>query len=342
MPQNVRFRKQTSINVSTATLGTKVVQQLGRGMIYREIILRLQGTVTTGAVAESALSRGDEWSLIERIDLVVNGTDIIRSLSGVQLYALNRLMFGANKRNSPLLGDNTTTGAITVDSTLSLPLWMPLSAKPMDTALDSSKLSDLRLEITFASNTGLTGAAATIGSMSLEISSLESFGIDGKFSDCRMYSLQSVYSAANPQAQVTLPVTALYRGFIINAAAGATAASADAPTAVSNVKLISGTTVFRDIATRVMKDWQTQRINFQRQLVQKTAGAAIPLGFASPCRSSKFDDDAWYYFELANDGYLTEGIDSVGYSELYLELNVASACTVTVIPIQIFPPRRAA
>lgn len=342
MGQQVRYRKQQSLTINT--FGQKLVAQLGRGMQYRELILRLSGSFTYAAAGNNVgttLGRGDEWSAIARIDIVANGADVIRSISGTQLKWINRLMYGTLPRLSTALGDNTIISP-TFDSTLTIPFWMFQSIRPVDTLLDSSKLADLRIEVTVNTSANINNAnGPTVIAATLDVFSLESFGLQGDFSDTRIYTIQDTVAAANTARQILLPVTALYRGFFINVANGASETATDQPNLLTNVKIQSGTQVFRDIAGRVLKDWQRQRVGFPQELVQTTAAAAAVNGNKlAASKSTLVDEDAWYWLDLCQDGYLTEGIDTVGYSELVMELNLSGAATVTVLPVQVFPIRK--
>ena len=342
MPQQIRRRRQGSINVTS--FGNKFVQPLGRGMIYRELALRWVGALTFGAAANNAAAnfvRGDEWGCIARIDVIANGTDVIRSFTGSQLAMINRLVYGNHGRTAPQIGDGATA-APAFDSTLILPFWQFLAVKPMDTALDSSKLSDLRLEITMEPAANITTTPPTAINANLHIVSMESFGIEGVFSDCKIYPLQQVVGGANANVQVQLPVTALYRGFFINCAAGAGQNSSDQDS-INNVQLVSGTTIFADVPWAVLRDWQRQRTNLpDREQIQNVAATApITGGFLNNFKSARMIEDAWTFLDLVPDGYLSEGVDSVGFSELFLNFDVAAACTLTVLPTQVFPVRGA-
>ena len=217
MAQQVRFRRQASMTINAQ--GTKFIQQLGRGMLYRELVLSLSGTITYAAGASNAVAttaRGDEWSILSSIQVIANGTDVIRSFSGLQLRWLNKWLYNSVPRGSATWGDGTTA-APTVNSTMLIPFWQPLSVKPMDTVFDSSAVSDFRLEITTGAFTSVTtGTAPTAFALTLDIGSNESFGVSGEFSDCRIYPLSVVYAGANATAQIQLPVGPLYRGFVIN------------------------------------------------------------------------------------------------------------------------------
>lgn len=357
MAQSTRTRRQGSLNI--AAFSQKIIQPLGKGMLLRELILRLSGSFTqiAGNNVAATLNRGDEWGLLERIDVVVNGSDVIRTFSGPFLRMLNRFWYGQTARYSPFLGAGGADPQF--DSVLIIPFWMPLSVKPIDTALDTSKLSDFRLEVTIAAAATVNTAVPTAVAATLDIYSYESFGLDGDFTDMRIYPIQQVLQGANANQQVQLPVGPLYRGFIINYAASSLVTGADIPayqvgtnaqlltaTGITNVQLISGTTIFRDMNSRVLMDWQRQRLNFGREMTPNAAQTGVlntiqPI-FQDITRSALADEEAWMFMDLCQDGYLGEGIDSIGFSELYLNLNIAAAGTLTVFPMALYPVRNRA
>ncbi len=345
MPQEIRIRRQKTLTINT--FGQKLVEQLGKGMLVRELMLRLQGSLTYAAGANnvgSTLGRGDEWSIIQRIDFVANGTDIIRSFSGTQLRTIQRLFWGTVPRPSLTLGDGATA-APTFDSTCIVPFWMFLASRPMDTVLDTSKLNDWRIEVTVDSSANInTANGPTAVAATLDVCSYESFGVQGDFTQTRYSNIVQASPGANSAFQVLLPVSAMYRGFVINAANGSANDSTDLPSAITNVQLKSGTTIFRDIPWRVLTDWQRQRLGWGRDLTQLTAGAQnlanANAAFLRMAKSSLHDEDAWAFFDLVQDGFLGEGVDTLGFSELILEFNLSAASTITVIPIQMFPVRK--
>lgn len=366
MPQQVRTRKQGTLNINA--FSTKFVQNLGRGYIYRELMLRFVGTMTWAAAASNAaatMGRGDEWAAISKIEVIANGTDVIRSFSGPVLRMLNRNIWNNTPRVSIQMGDGATANPF-FDSTLIIPFWQPLSAKPMDTALDSRQVSDLRLEVTTDANTAVnTAAANTAIAASIVVCSLESFGIKGTFSDFRIYQMTQAVPGTNPALQIVLPVNTLYRGFLVNYAASALATGADIPptfsaagattAGIDNIQLASGNNIFRDLPNRVIQDWQRGRMGWIRPLAPGAANASLPsstadggagtttsaMPYANCMKSENLDEDAWTWLDLVHDGYLGEGIDSAGYSELNMFLNVVGAGFLTIIPFAIYPIRGA-
>ena len=88
MGQQVRRRKQGNVQFQA---NNKESISLSRGMIYREIYLKLRGAPTlTGANNTQAKTLvGDEWGVVKRIDLIANNTDVLRSMTGNQLWWIN-------------------------------------------------------------------------------------------------------------------------------------------------------------------------------------------------------------------------------------------------------------
>jgi hypothetical protein len=59
-------------------------------------------------------------------------------------------------------------------------------------------------------------------------------------------------------------------------------------------------------------------------------------------RSDSSNQAGWYFVDLVTDGYLSDAIDTLGFSEFYLELDVAVGAGTTkidILPIQITPVR---
>lgn len=348
MPQELRFRNQVTLDISGSTTSSrKVTERLGRGFLLRELALRLSGSFTYAAAGNNVantLNRGDEWGALADIRIVANGSDPIRQFSGHNLRQLNRLWYGSFPRMSATLADGTTA-APTFDSTLIVPFWQPNSSYPMDTILDTRQLGDLRIEVLTATQSDINSAnGPTAISANVEVNSMESFGVDVKGTDWNVYPLVVTPTGANSRYEVEIPVTAMYRGFLINTANGAGPTAADLPNAITNVKLKSGTTVFFDVPWRTWQDWTRQRRGISRELIQTTAGAAAVGGGANGmhlngARNTNLNEDAWFFLDLVQDGYMREALDSLGFSELKLEFNVAAACTITIFPQQMFPLR---
>lgn len=333
MGQQVRRRKQGNVQYQA---NSKESLSLSRGMIYREIYLKLRGSVTpvNAAGNSQALTlTGDEWAAVKRIDLIANNTDVLRSISGNQLWWLNYFMYGVPPDITPGLGDDTLT-EVPFASHLILPLWMPRSLRPMDTALDARELSDLKIEITWGSEVDIQAAATGWGvDPVLEVHSLESFGAKGPFSQWRVYAIEKEIAATAAQFQVQLPVGPMYRGFLMNF----TDAGKDANDILNNMKIISGTTVFADVPALMLNELDRLRMSVSR--FWDNGGEA----YDALRRGDTYNSlEGWYFYDHVTDGYLSESIDTLGFSEFELELDVTVGAGTTkafILPLQIVPVR---
>lgn len=321
MAQQVRKRFQKTVRFSS---NNKQTEQLSRGMIYRELAVRLQHapTLTIANNTAAKLKRGGEWAVVKRIDIVANNTDVIRSISGSELWWLNTFLFGSAPQESiALASDNPAC-----DSILRIPFWQPRSIRPIDTALDARELSDLKIDVTWGTYTDVNGdATAWTTEPTLEVSSIESFGVRGPFSQWRFFGIEKEITATNPSFQVDLPVGPMYRGFMI-----VTIDADDMQSDIlNNFKWISGTTVFADMKEKNLREEYIARNGIDRGIV----------------RTGDFDGDNFdgvYMYDHVTDGYLSEAIDTLGFSEIKLELDVtvgSGTTKVIIYPQQIIPVR---
>lgn len=325
MPQQVRTRPQA--RSITYSAGNAISESLSRGMVYREIRLRLTGQLTCSIANNTAANtkRGDEWAVVQRIELVANGTEVLRSIDGNMLWWWNYFYYGRAPKVTAALGDGTTANP-SFDSVLILPLWMLRGVRPMDTALDSRELSSLELRITWGSHTSINASATGFTTdPQIKMSSLESFNIKGPFSQMRVSKIEKEVTASNDKLQIQLPVGKMYRGFFINTLD----ADADDSAVLNKLKLISGTTVFADEEAEVLSQAFKLRNN---------------LGDGAARRGNDNSVDGWYVYDHVTDGFLSEAIDTLGFSEMLIEADVtigAGTTKLVVYPIEIIPVRGA-
>lgn len=329
MPQQIRRRKQTTVEYSS---NNKIDKSLSRGMIYRELHLRLtcQPTLTAGNNVYANILGGDEWAVVKRIQIIANGTDVIKSISGRTLKWLNFMWHAHTPRNSVALGAGGANPSCA--SSLILPFWMPRSIRPMDTALDSRQLSDLKIEITWGTYTDIAASAsAWTTEPSMEVYSLECFGVNGPFATWRLFEIEKEITATNSQFQVQLPVGPVYRGFYMRT----TDAAADANDILNNFKWKSGTTIFADQSAAVLFEDSMMSMSLHQDF-SGTAYTDQMIGDAN-------DLTGQYFYDHVTDGYLSEAIDTAGFSEHELELDVtvgAGTTKIVVVPSQIIPVRK--
>jgi len=336
MGQEIRRRGQGTIRFEA---NAKIPITLGRGMVYREIYLILAGAPTLGGAANTlaATLRGDEWAIVKKIELIANNTQVIRSLSGNDLWWLNFFQFGTPPPVTPAIGDGATEN-VPFESTLVIPLWMPRSVKPMTTALDARQLSDLKLEITWGDYADINAAAtAWTTEPTIEVNSLECFNVRGAFSQWRIFTIEKEIAASSSQFQIDIPVGPLYRGFML----GFTDAGKDSGDILNNFKIVSGSTVFADIPERLLEQVDGHIRSGIPHYFDGGAGAAGV--YDSLRRGTTYNSkEGLYFYDHVTDGYMTEAIDTLGFSEFKVELDVTVGVGTTkifVLPLQIVPVR---
>lgn len=334
MAQSVRKRKQAE-QIKFAK-DNKVSVGLGRGMVYREIFLRLRGQITCLAADNTTVKTlaGDEWAVVKKIELIANGNDVLKVIDGNALWWLNYFLYSTAPRITPTLGDGLTAN-VSFDVGIILPLWMPRAISPMDTALDARNLSSLEVGVTWGDYTDINASATGWTSEpTIDLYSLESFNISGPFSVWRIHAIEKTITATSSRFQIQLPVGRMYRGFLINTTDGA----ADKSTILNNFKIISGSTVFADVSAGddVLQQWPMLRMGLPRPFDQG-GGAYDDLR-----RGDANDIDGWYWYDQVTDGLLSESIDTLGFSELILETDVtvgAGTTKIIVYPMEITPVR---
>jgi hypothetical protein len=297
-------------------------------MVYREIYLRLQGQLTCTAANNVAANMfpGDEWAVVQNIVIRQNGSDEIKRINGAALRWLMFYLYGLFPiKQIATLGDGATANPA-FDLTLVIPLWMPRSLKPMDCALDSRILADLSIDIQWGTFTSINSAATGFTvAPTINVFSLESFNINGPFSRWNIFPITDTPAAANVQENIRLPVGPMYRAFLIQ----------DPSLIVTNLKLLSGTTVFTDVTKAVLRTvlaLDRRGVDFNSIIANTNFLAGAPGD----------DSNHFLYYDHVTDGYNTEAIDTYGLSEFFLQFNVSGAGTINVWPQQIYPLRGAA
>lgn len=322
-PATVITRRQTSVTYSS---NSKTTIQLTRGLLYREIFLRLTGAPTlTGANNTRANTQlGDEWGVVKKIELIANGTTILFSSAGSDLKNLMRILYGQRPRLLPQIGDGATANP-SLDSTVVIPFWTPRSVRPMDTILHSGEMSDLRLEITWGSFTDVNSAAtAWTTNPTLEVGSIEQDATVLPNFLRRVLKIPVTIAAANSAFRYQLNTGPIYRGLILNAL---TTAPAEAAAQFSNVKVFSGPTTFMDISEPALYVWGNNRLRIPFEQEPNTTNFAQTSG--QQCSAAV--PQSWYNIDFAMDGYLSEALDTEKLGDTFLEFNAANACTINII-----------
>jgi len=307
------------------TQNSLVSKEVNRGMVYREMYLRLTGqlTVTQGNNTPANTLPGDEWAVVKDITLRINGRDVFKRIDGAALRWLQYYLFGEFPRKSlGNLGDATTANPA-FDSTLILPFWMPRSANPMDFAFDSSKVSRIDLEITWGTHTDVNSAATGFTvSPSIDVQVYEVANVGGAFARWNVYPIANSVAGATNKFQIKIPVGYLYRSFLIR----------DSSLIISALHLESHPTEWLDMPIQVVRD----------VLGVARRNSIVPGAFTNTfyLAGAPGDDiNHFIYMDFVGHGNNTESIDSFGLSDLFLEPDTTGAGLITVYPQQLVVPR---
>lgn len=299
-------------------LGQPITVSLPRNYAYRDIKLRLAGSITiSGGSASGTPYVGAPAQLITSIEVRRGGKDTIFSMSGEDLYLHNSLMYGVDPQNATLAdGDAQTNTAVNVE--LTIPFENLLGAKPFDTLLQSVGLSSLDLIINIASAASVVvdGGDRTIAvgstNFSLDISSTEEDNTQSfVFGDIRQYVAQNVNVAGASQNFQIKPINTgnFYKGFII-IAKDTNVAGELTNGIINNIRLKSGTISF-----------------FDQDSLQTQADNKVKLHLSST-------KAGLYYIDLMPDGRLNQTLDvsrASGRESLEFELDVnAPGATGTI------------
>jgi len=291
--QQIRHRKQNVVNFEP---GNPESEKLKTGFVFRELYIRLDGKVNISSAGTAGSAPLNPEGIIKRLELVIDGNTTLRSFDGHALRDFTKRMY--NTRGERITVDESATGDQEFTSYMVIPLWMPKSMRPIDTAVDSSPFNSFEVQITWGDLADIVGdATATwVNEPTVSVRSLESFGVKPPGNQWRSYNQRSKITAANDALQIPLKIGEAYRGFHIRTMSGNP--QQPARDVLNNLKLVSGSEVYADLD-------ESDLANID--LVRKDQDSIVP---------------GYYFLDLVTDGMLTETLDTNGFSEIYLELDV--------------------
>lgn len=309
---------------------------LQRGQVYRSILLHLTGapTVTAANNIPANLGRMEAWSLLKNIQIII-GSAVIRSFSGDELSVMNKFLLGNRPKREATFGDGVTANPA-FDRYLEIAFWHPRSVNPDATLLDARVISQLILQVQFGTWTDINSAAtAWTTTPVLEIFQRYVFAapddkqsLQGPYHTWEHAPITTPYAGVTKNAQVQLPVGDIFRGFLINTPVGTP--PVDTVGILNEFRWKSGSTVFADITEEGL-----------REQFSLLAGPIDPYGVPALSASTKFNILAWYYYDHAIAGRLSEGIDTLGYASHVLENDLTGQANANlVVHPQIIVPVR--
>ena len=307
---------------------------LPRNYAYRELSLNLQCNITWTETTAGVVKDSAPAQLIQNIQIRANGRDVVKNLDMETLHRLTQIRYGVRPK---IISPANTTAAATQDLEVHaiIPFAMWRAVKPIDTLLDSSGLATLEFIVTWANGAAIFGGAyggtVTVHSCDLYVSSVESVGVPAgtPFMVNKEYYIESAITATTTQHQVNLPVSNLYRCFVIKTVSD----DCHLNTLLNNIRLASGTEVYKNVAAyhHQMKN----KVEYQLECPVSTAAA---LGGADYITRVL---DGYYVLEFVKDGRLTECLDTSKLSSLEFIFDVNSIGAVDylrIYPVELIVP----
>ena len=328
---SLRTFARAACNTIAYAAGTTETRELARGNLNKGLTLRLSGTFTMAlAVTAAQIRPGDEWALIQRVEIEVNGA-VIRSLPGNVLRTLQReLGFGKPKISAGWL-PTATNLAVAFDSIVHIPYCLLGMANPFDTLLDTRTLSTYRLRITWGTATDVVAAANAVTNtvnpvMEVYVGEIQpdpsakqvSYStIAAKYTEFRTIPVSSGY-------KLGLERDRLYVGLLIGCK---DASNNDLAGAVKNIRLAAGNAIFRDLPFGVARD--LARLEGEIDQTALADGTLLRVD-----ASTNTNSDAWCFLDLTAEGVYQEALDTRGWSEFWLILETTAAVDkLCVVPL---------
>lgn len=291
--------------------------KIGRGGMILALILKqtCAPTITGANNIAANIKRGDDLAALSHIRVFGNDGLPLIDLDGPDLFWLNWL---GGSGSMPARVNSTLADGATANPTLTTQLEIPLTStrclKPFDSALDSTRYTDLTAELTFGDYTSISGSATGwTTTPSYELYTCEVPPHDHPYLRKRVIKLTQTFSASGTQ-RINLDQGPEYRRFIINTQN----AGNDATGMFSRARLISGGRIKWNLSESVMRDVLKSRYGIR---------------FGDAVRKNTVENqDAWYLAEqVYYDGLLTEALDTERIATNYLEFDITQACTVNVL-----------
>lgn len=296
---------------------------LPRKDFYRQLILRCFLRINISTLGSPVLLANTPSMFIRRIEVVADGKDTIKSITGRALLMKNFFNFGVYPRRTvPTLA----TGNNDFYLTLVLPFALPRAIREIDTILDSGRLSTFELRITFGQVTGaaLTNdlfstnpTTYTFTSASVDVMVQEAVKFDNKPITPSIYKEMSIsrqLTSTQSEFQILLPVGNVYRGFLIEAIADAVVRN----DIINEVQIRSGTTVFTKAPWNNLREFNA---------VLNGMESVVFDGFA--------------YIDFCPEGRLVDGLNTSNLSQLEAVFNATLVGTtdyINIYPEEIIIP----
>lgn len=294
----------------------KQTVKIGRGgqILSLIIVQTCQPTVTGANNTAGNTLRGDDLGVLSHIRLFGNDGLPLLDLDGPDLRWKNYLAdTGVPVRVNSTLADGATANP-SLTSVIEIPFELTRTIKPFDSALDTTRYTDMTLEFTWFDHTKINSAATGFTTNpAYEVYTLEVPPHDHPYLRKRWIKLTKTFAGAGTQ-RLDLDQGPEYRRFLINTQSGGN----DTTGLFSRVRLNSGGRIKLNLSEAALRETMKRRYGL--------------LDGQTITKNTVEKQDAWYLMEnVTLDGYATQALDTERIATNYLEFDLTGAATVNVL-----------
>ena len=227
------------------TASTQVSIPLARNYHIQHLLFKLNVKHTNStAVFKDSLA-----NLINRVEIVANGNEVIKSIPGFKLQLNSLLISGIRGLNTVVTADGADKESFEY---FVVPFAMPRMVRPNDTILNSALFNTFDLRVNWGDSASLgTGITVTDASIDVMSESLVNYrrSENETIKHFIETSLNKEITSSTSEFQIDLPTQKLYKSLAIISTVNGVRTN----TVVNNIKIKSGTTVFADFPAEALR-----------------------------------------------------------------------------------------
>lgn len=336
--QAVKKLHERDLGSLNFTAGQTSTLELPRNYSLDRLKFRLAATLfrAAGATAGAPMDLGSIAQLVNKIEIRKNGREVLKAIDFATLCRACEMRYGTPMTNLRHISGTgavvttewdgfvaVTTGANAIEFQINawLDFGMPNSIRRNDSLLDTTwrgGITTLDLVVTWgqyddvmtgAYDPAAGGVDADVAPV-LQVSTdeyIDPDAVPGEYIEFREYGIRKVVTADNPKFQHRLNIGNRFRSFIIKTHSDDVLRD----DIMNNVMVKSGSDVYKN------RDAVMLRQENKAELQLET----MPCGY--------------YLLEFCKDGHLSRAVNTVGLSDLTIEMDVSLQGTTCII--EIFP-----
>lgn len=210
-------------NVAVST-GQVVTIPIPRNHLFKNLFLRFRGSITITGAAPGTLWSEQPASLLKRVRVIRNGTEVLQSLDGASLAKLAQIDFGTA---APV----TALASAAAQASTPVSFDVPINFASLGLSQEGLSLlravgtSSLDLELTMGDpSNDLVSQGTNVESLDggafFELMTSEIMDVSGRFADRQITFIDRDILTTQTDMSIDLPIGPIYRRIIVKATTG--------------------------------------------------------------------------------------------------------------------------